>query len=452
VDIQEVVQRPTRQRSDRRRRVLERCLGRLDWLGRRLLGPRLVRVARHLPRSAFGSGRAASPIEPWSDYIPDAPAELLTQPGVLRDASAEETAFRGGPLHDFHAANPRWLEYLEKCNWPSIIPVLPERSRLAATMAEVSRRASNAQAVDVRNREGSSAGEARNQDLTARLKEFGREIGLSAIAVAKFDEKYQFVESAGQMTGDCIIVCAFEQDHADTQTAPSVRAERAAMRAYSGLMERMVRVAEFLESAGFAALTPATSHYAMSLHYVVSAGLGQLGLNGQVLTPAAGSRVRFGLVHTNAPLEFDHAVDYGIEGICDQCQICVRRCPTGALTIKRKPYRGINKAKINTGRCLPAVAQAHGCAVCMKVCPVQKYGLRAVVAEFERSGHILGKGSSDLEAYDWIDGYNYPAGARPRVSEGFLQPNGLEFKPDGSHPSTSDPGTPLDPYSAIDLM
>ena len=44
------------------------------------------------------------------------------------------------------------------------------------------------------------------------------------------------------------------------------------------------------------------------------------------------------------------------------------------------------KAKINTSRCLPLVAQADGCAICMKVCPVQRYGLDAVWEHWAATG------------------------------------------------------------------
>jgi epoxyqueuosine reductase len=40
----------------------------------------------------------------------------------------------------------------------------------------------------------------------------------------------------------------------------------------------------------------------MFIAYAVAAGLGQLGLNGQLLSPYAGSRCRLNVLTTNAPL------------------------------------------------------------------------------------------------------------------------------------------------------
>jgi ferredoxin len=169
--------------------------------------------------------------------------------------------------------------------------------------------------------------------------------------------------------------------------------------------------------------------------YGVSAGLGQLGLNGQLLTPEAGSRCRLAAITTGAPVVHGHPVDYGIELICDTCQLCVRRCPVGAIPMLRREHRGVVKAKIKTERCFPTVAQAHGCAVCMKVCPVQRYGLPAVDRHFAQTGEILGKGTDELEGFAWpLDGRFYGAGRKPRIQPGFVNPPGWHFDKDRTVP------------------
>jgi epoxyqueuosine reductase len=122
-------------------------------------------------------------------------------------------------------------------------------------------------------------------------------------------------------------------------------------------------------------------------------------------------------------------VDYGIHAICDQCQLCVQRCPPGAIPKQRAYHRGILKAKIKPDRCFPILAQAHGCGICMKVCPVQRYGLDAVKAHHAETGRILGKGTDELEGYDWIDGRHYGPGQKPRMTEQLLHPDGLVIDP-----------------------
>jgi hypothetical protein len=66
--------------------------------------------------------------------------------------------------------------------------------------------------------------------------------------------------------------------------------------------------------------------------------------------------------------------------------------------------------------------------VCMKVCPIQRYGLTNVIDEFKRSGKVLGKGTDELEGYDWpLDGLRYGPGERPKLSKKFFNPPGIEM-------------------------
>jgi hypothetical protein len=92
------------------------------------------------------------------------------------------------------------------------------------------------------------------------------------------------------------------------------------------------------------------------------------------------------------------------------------------------------KAKLKTERCLPVMVQAHGCAVCMKVCPVQRYGLDAVHAHWVETGQILGKGTDELEGYDWVDGRHYGVGEKPRLAQSFVSPPGFYLDPKRTRP------------------
>ena len=185
---------------------------------------------------------------------------------------------------------------------------------------------------------------------------------------------------------------------------------------------------EALKRLGFDAAPQGFPGDAIAIHYGVAAGLGQLGINGQMLTPEAGSRCRILMLTTDAPLVHDQPVDYGLHKICDECKACVRNCPVGAIPQTRKPYRGVMKSKLNTARCLPVVAQASGCAVCMKVCPVQRYGLDAILEHREKTGEILGVGTDELEGYDWpLDGRHYGPGQTPKVGDEVLKNQDLVF-------------------------
>jgi ferredoxin len=211
------------------------------------------------------------------------------------------------------------------------------------------------------------------------------------------------------------------------------------MAAFHGYVEGMDRTAaltEWLKERGYRAVPQGFPGDGIAIHYGVASGLGQLGLNGQLLTPEAGSRCRLLLLTTDAPLVHDAPVDYGLHGVCDECRACVRNCPVGAIPQTRKPYRGVVKAKLNTARCLPVVVQASGCAICMKVCPVQRYGLEKVLDHRAETGAILGLGSDELEGYDWpLDGKHYGPGETPKPGPDVVRNPELVFDPERPRPA-----------------
>ncbi len=132
----------------------------------------------------------------------------------------------------------------------------------------------------------------------------------------------------------------------------------------------------------------------------VKAGLGQLGACGYLLTPNEGSRCRLMVITTDAMVTYDQPVDYGIHAFCQVCQVCVNRCPGRALMREKVWWRGIEKNKLNFMRCRPVMARYLGCGICMKVCPIQKYGMQNVMEHYAATGQVLGKGTHDLEGYE----------------------------------------------------
>ena len=399
------------------------------WLGRtklivwlRELDPKSFRYLPQLP-SFVKRWRSTTPaFGPRSLEVPPVPEQLLTVPGIARDSVAAEAAFETVPLYRFSDLYPE-IRKLNKTDskWISTLPMAPLRGRVQQRL--------DAAALEYKPPSTAVAnGTPPSESLTIALRQRAAEIGMSAIGIAEYDPKYIFQPYLEKDLGDRVVVCLLEMNWAATQTAPSSRHERAAHHAMWQLGDLCRQLAEFLREKGYGVEGAILAEgRGISIHYAVEAGLGQLGLNGQLLTPFAGSRCRLMLLHTDAPLVFDRPRDYGINKICDACKACVRRCPSGAIPSERKMSRGVLKAKIKTERCYPMVMQADGCAVCLKVCPVQRYGLPAVLDEFQKSGQILGKNTDELEGYDWpVDGRHYGPGEKPRsaVTAASLHPQG----------------------------
>jgi len=64
-------------------------------------------------------------------------------------------------------------------------------------------------------------------------------------------------------------------------------------------------------------------------HVAVACGLGEIGINGDLLTPQFGPRQRLQLILTDAPLNPDPIFE---GAICSQCMACADSCPLGAIS------------------------------------------------------------------------------------------------------------------------
>jgi len=83
--------------------------------------------------------------------------------------------------------------------------------------------------------------------------------------------------------------------------------------------------------------------------------------------------------------------------------VCVNRCPGRALMREKIWWRGVEKNKLIYKRCRPVMSRYEGCAICMKVCPINKYGAKAVMEYYIETGQVLGKGTHDLEGFTLHD-------------------------------------------------
>ena len=124
----------------------------------------------------------------------------------------------------------------------------------------------------------------------------------------------------------------------------------------------------------------------------VDAGMGQQGAMGYLLSPHFGSRHRLMIITTDALLNRDNPVDYGIHAFCTVCQVCVNRCPGRALTRDKVWWRGVEKFKMLAKRCRPVMARYAACGICMKVCPVQRYGPQSVLEHYAETGQVPWQG------------------------------------------------------------
>ncbi len=259
-------------------------------------------------------------------------------------------------------------------------------------------------------------------DLTDEIRLAARELGFGEVGFTRFDRRYVYESKRRWVKYPHAICLALEQDYDQTQSLPSLEAEYAHYGTYEIESEKADTLAETIRSRGYhAQIHSPRDPSAAVIPMFVAAGLGQLGANGQLLSPHFGSRARLMMITTDAPVTYDEPVDYGIHGFCQKCQVCVNRCPGRALVRDRVWWRGAEKNKLIYDRCRPVMAKYEGCAVCMKVCPIQKFGMPAVMSHYVETGEVLGKGTDELEGYTLHDKGYFGPGELPHFDRSFFE-------------------------------
>lgn len=286
-----------------------------------------------------------------------------------------------------------------------------------------------APSIETARRSGNITAKAtkdKNIDVTKAIRTNARDLGFGEVGFTKMDRRYIYKQKKSWVKFPHAICLAWEQDYEDTQTIVSMDSERAHYGTYFIMANAGLRLADYIRSLGYRAqVHHPTDSSCPYIPMFVNAGLGQLGANGQLLSPHFGSRARLMLITTEAPVNYDQPIDYGIHKFCDQCQVCVRRCPAKALVKEKVWWRGVFKNKVVYDRCRPVMVRYDGCGVCMKVCPIQKFGMKSVMSHYVNTGKVLGKDTDDLEGYTFLDKGYFGVGVLPGLRKSdFNMPHG----------------------------
>ena len=262
-----------------------------------------------------------------------------------------------------------------------------------------------------------------NEDVTDAIRQKARELGYGEVGFTRNDRHYEYQSRKATKRTDLphAICLALEQDYVKTQSIPSMEAEDTHFGTYVRQGPLTVELTDFIRSLGYnVQVSGPTWYYGPMIPMFVQAGLGQLGANGQLLSPHFGSRARLQIIYTDAKVTYTQPVDYGIHAFCQQCQVCVNRCPGRALMPEKVWYRGVEKNKLIFKRCRPVMARYEGCGICMKVCPIQRYGMKPVMEHYIDTGEVLGKGTDNLEGYTIQDKGYFGPGKLPHFEKDFF--------------------------------
>jgi hypothetical protein len=260
------------------------------------------------------------------------------------------------------------------------------------------------------------------EDVTEAIRLKARQLGFGEVGFTKYDYRYTYTSKKRWAKYEHAICVALEQNYLQTQTLPSLEAEFAHFGTYEIEGAIALDLADYIRELGYhAQVHSPNDNSAVYIPMFVAAGLGQLGANGQLLSPHFGSRARLAIITTDAPVTYDEPVDYGIHQFCQVCQVCVNRCPGRALVKDKVWWRGAEKNKLIYERCRPVMARYDGCAVCMKTCPIQRFGMPAVMEHYVATGEVLGKGTHLLEGYTFLEKGYYGPGELPQFDRNFFE-------------------------------
>ncbi|MBW2128948.1 MAG: reductive dehalogenase [Deltaproteobacteria bacterium] len=177
------------------------------------------------------------------------------------------------------------------------------------------------------------------------------------------------------------VVMGFEQDYDLISRYPTFWSNAASSMGYSRLTITNHYLSTFIRNLGFQAIDCAINDVALSIPLAMLAGLGDLGRNGLLITPAYGPRVRISQVLTDMPLVADQPIDFGVTEFCEACEICAEKCPSQSILYGDRTAEpnnisnaaGALKWPINAETCRMYWGKINqGCTTCMAACPFNK--------------------------------------------------------------------------------
>lgn len=228
--------------------------------------------------------------------------------------------------------------------------------------------------------------------LKKEIKDFAAKMGFALCGFTFVDRRFISEARDSVFPYDAAVVLGMEMDKALLNEAPSLGKKLFDFEVYVEAGLRVLDVARFIRSKGIRCIArhPFEGWVKFPPH-AINAGLGELGAMGVVVTPQFGPRQRWCMISVDAEFEPDEPVDLGMAEYCDACLLCVLACPGKAISNERIWWRGVYKRKNNDTKCWPWFVRFDGCGICLKVCPINRYGYEACMDAFKNNGAILGK-------------------------------------------------------------
>jgi ferredoxin len=228
--------------------------------------------------------------------------------------------------------------------------------------------------------------------LKQDIKDYAASLGFALCGVTLLDRRFVVDGFDGGFPYPRAIVLGMEMRREWLMQAPNYRLRRYPdYDVYRRAGNAVHRVANFVRRQGVScSARVAFNGAAVYPVHAITAGLGELGAFGGVITPEFGPRQRFCMISVDAELPLDSPRDFGLAEFCEKCLLCAAKCPAKAIPEKPLWWRGVYKRKINDLKCWAFFTAWHTCAVCINACPLHRFGPREVQEHCDRTGEVLG--------------------------------------------------------------
>ncbi len=202
------------------------------------------------------------------------------------------------------------------------------------------------------------------------LRAYAISAGADEIGFAIVPQEWVFQDTAIRYTRAIVLV--MEMDKERMSKAPNPDTAVMVHETYNALGKVSNKIAGWLRERGYAAHAGhPLGGMALYPPMAQAAGLGWRGLNGLIITPQFGPRVRLAAVFTeieNLPLyqgdEYAWILDF-----CEWCRRCIRDCPPDAFYETPVTHENGLVTVLDNRKCFPYFVAYHGCSICIKICP-----------------------------------------------------------------------------------
>ena len=226
--------------------------------------------------------------------------------------------------------------------------------------------------------------------LKNEIKKYADSLDLLC-GVTKVDRRFIAEAADEQFPYDTAVVLGMAMDKKLIQEIPHPKEKLWDFETYIKLGKCVFDVAKFVRSKGYEAFARAPLDGTIKYPpHAIMAGLGELGAGGWVVTREYGPWVRWTMLSVDAELELDDPVILNMGEFCEACKRCINACPGKAITQKKVWYRGVLKRKVDNKKCYPFFEKYDGCGICLKACPIGRFGYEKCMEKYRKNGSILG--------------------------------------------------------------